>query len=79
MLREISQTKKGKYCVISLICESKKYNKLVNTMIKKPIRRCRGKLGVSSGGGRYRGREVRDTNYWVTRMSLPHGKIGSIL
>ena len=30
MLSEISQTEKDKYCMISLILESKKYKKLVN-------------------------------------------------
>ena len=41
MLSEISQTKKDKYCVISLNVESKKYNKLVNITKKKQTHRYR--------------------------------------
>ena len=35
MLSEIGQTEKDKCCIISLICEFKKYNKLVNITKKE--------------------------------------------
>ena len=45
MLSEISQTEKDKYCIISLICESKKYSKLMNKIKKKQTNRHREQTG----------------------------------
>ena len=39
MLSEISQTEKDKYCMISLIMESKKYSQLMNRTKKKETHR----------------------------------------
>ena len=41
MLSEIRQTEKDKYCMISLICGIKQYNKLVNITKKKQTHRYR--------------------------------------
>ena len=58
ILSEISQT------------ESKKENKLVNITKKKQAHRYREQIsgyqwGEVSGEGQYRGRGLRDTNYYV--------------
>ena len=70
MLSEISQREKDKYCMISLICESKKYNKLVNITKKKLTHRYREQTsgyqwGEVSGEEQYRGRGLSGTNYYV--------------
>ena len=77
MLREISQTEKDKYCMISLICGIlKKYSKLVNITKKKQTHSYREQtsgyhlwhLGEMAVGKRkqeeqHRGSGVRGTSY----------------
>ena len=70
MLSEISQTEEGRYCIISLICEIPKCNKLVNIRKKKQTHRYGGQTnayqwGEGIGEGQYRGRGLRGTNYQV--------------
>ena len=56
MPSEINQTEKDKYCMLSLICGSKKHNKLVNTTKKKQIHRYREQSsGCKQGDGKERG------------------------
>ena len=67
MLSEISQRKTDTVWY-HLYVESKKYNKLVNIIKKKPTYRYREQTsgyqrGEGSGEGQYWGRELRGTNY----------------
>ena len=54
MLSEIIQPEKNKCCMISLICEIRKYNQLVN-MIKKKQTYIENKIVVTRGEGKMGG------------------------
>ena len=69
MLSEINHTEKDKYCMIYLNMESEKYNKLVNVTKKRQTYRSREQTsghqwGEEKGEEQYRGRGLRDTNYY---------------
>ena len=56
MLSEIIQPEKNKCCMISLICEIRKYNQLVN-MIKKKQTYIENKIVVTRERGRWEGQD----------------------
>ena len=62
MLSEISQTEKGKYCMISLTCGIEKYNKLANIQKRSRFIDIENKVLVISGWGR--------GNIWVEEWEV---------
>ena len=72
MLSEISRTIKDKYCMISLICRIKKYNKIV-ILTKKRSRLpdTENELVVTNGErqrkGQFRGVGIGSKNYLVCK------------
>ena len=69
-LQQHGWTWKDKYCMISLILESKKYSKPVNITQKKQTHRYREQTSSyqwreGSGEGHYRDRGLKGTNYYV--------------
>ena len=77
MLRAVSQTEKDRYCMVSLMCEMQKYNKLVNITKSSRLPHTEKRPVVTSvegRGGQYRGGDERCETLGVTglRCTVQH-------